>query len=183
MVTQRETEPDKAPLTQREPEPDEAPQEEVQLVDIQLDEDNLEKEEHDAASGALGGVVGQATLAAMTAERQETVETDDAASGALGGEVHRQVHFRDFARWPDEKRLWMCSARLTTKRRRRNARFINTMKEHHTYPVPKPEEFITGVLHMNNSKRDELWDAVRAIASTKMHFLELLKKVKRRENR
>ena len=124
----------------------------------------------------LGGVVGQATLAAMTAERQETVE-------ARATQVHRQVHFRDFAHWPDGWEMWMCSARLTTKRRRRLARFIDTMKKCHTYPVPKPEEFITGTRHMNNSKQGERWDVVRAIASTKMHFLELLKKVKRRGHR
>ena len=97
--------------------------------------------------------------------------------------MHRQVQFREFGRWPDEKRPWMCSARLTTKRRRRLARFIDTMKKCHTYPVPKPEEFITGTRHMHNSKQHELWDVVRAIASTKMHFLELLKKVKRRGHR
>ena len=134
------------------------------------EEDESREEDVDAASGALRGVVGQVCLANMSAERQQTVQ-------ARATQVHRQVHFRDFDHWPAESdKYWLWSGRLVTKRRRHVARLIDQLKTCTMYAVPEPQEFITGMRHLNDQKQGERWDVVRAIASTKMHFLGLLQR-------
>ena len=133
-------------------------------------EDELEEEgPRGAASGALRGVVKQASLNAMSAEEQERVQ-------ARATQVHRQVHFHEFGHWPRDSHMWLCSPLLVRKRRRGLSR-LNDSLEVKCTPVPLPREFIDGIPHKNDNEQYEgkLWDVVRAFASTKMHFLGLLK--------
>ena len=86
-------------------------------------EDELEEEgPRGAASGALRGVVKQASLNAMSAEEQERVQ-------ARATQVHRQVHFSDLGHWPEDSTVWLCSPRLVRKRRRRISSLIHKMKD------------------------------------------------------
>ena len=134
-------------------------------------EGDLEEEgPRGAASGALRGVVKQASLDAMSAEEQEKVQ-------ARATQVHRQVHFRDFGHWPEDPHLWLCSTRLMTARRGRISELIHTLKCNCS-PVPPPKGFIDGIPHRNDKAdyRGKLWPVVKAFASAKVHFLGLLQK-------
>ena len=73
--------------------------------------------------------------------------------------------------------MWLCSVFLVRKRRQRLSRLIDSLKNKCS-PVPLPIEFINGIPHANDSEQyqGQLWDVVRAFASTKMHFLGLLQR-------
>ena len=133
-------------------------------------EDELEEEgQRGGASGALRGVVKQSSPNAMSAEEQERVQ-------ARATQVRRQVHFNDVGHWPEDSHLWLCSPRLVAKRNWRVSRLIDTLKDK-CLSVPLPAAFIKGIPHFNDSMKHlgQRWDVVRAFASTKMHFLDLLK--------
>ena len=133
-------------------------------------EDELEEEgQRGGASGALRGVVKQSSPNAMSAEEQERVQ-------ARATQVRRQVHFNDVGHWPEDSHLWLCSPRLVAKRNWRVSRLIDTLKDE-CLSVPLPAAFIAGIPHFSDSMNHlgQRWDVVRAFASTKMHFLDLLK--------
>ena len=97
------------------------------------------------------------------------------AMPARARQVHRQVHFRDFGHWPENDILRLCSKEVVDKRREGIDRLIARLKRKCS-PILGPQEFLIGIPHANDDEkhRGELWNVVRAFASTKMHFLGLL---------